>query len=171
MQVIAVGLFGVVASQITATYQHNRTEFAKRQERQQEAWRRDVENRRDERRRQDDLLAGVLNETLTAYHLVKRSRRLLRAETYDGVTWLITSDVYDRYLLEVNDRQLEFEQLTRRVPFIKYSQLRESDGASLDDVTRAHGDGRLELCFKQIESYFRRAVGVHAKLNARSSPM
>jgi hypothetical protein len=65
----------------------------------------------DERRRQDELLRSCLQDTLAAYHAVKRTRRLLDAEAGPEHSEPVSFDIYDQYMKSINDEQLKFEKL------------------------------------------------------------
>ena len=84
--------------------------------RQEENWRREVARLRDARERDDELLRSLLEETLRSYNRVKRLRRLLRAHTEDGSGGAVRLAFYDRYLKDLNDQQLAFEQFKRITP-------------------------------------------------------
>jgi hypothetical protein len=81
MQVIAVASLGGLAALATFTFQRSRTREDELRDRKLEQWRRRVENGRDKRDRQDDLLRSLLRDMLTSYNRVKRVRRLVEAET------------------------------------------------------------------------------------------
>jgi hypothetical protein len=120
----------------------------KQREEQREDWRRDVDNRRDERRRQDEVLRSVLEQTITAYHAVKRIRRQLDAETHDG-RLPISLEAYDRHLLALIRHQLVFEGLKRTAPVID---------ERLTDAARERREGHplsatLQARFRRIEHY------------------
>jgi hypothetical protein len=102
----------------------------------------ELENRRrevnriiDERRRQDDLLRSVLEDTLTAYHAVKRTRRLLDAEAGPKHNGPVSIDTYDQYMLSIMNEQLKFEKLMilanliddSRIPTTPWPEARKED--------------------------------------------
>ena len=91
MQVLAVAFFGDLATMATFDFQYHRTQEADRIRQKAEAereaarmaveaydqkmaeWRRDVDDLRDERRRRDEQLRPIVEETLAAYNRVKRA--------------------------------------------------------------------------------------------------
>jgi hypothetical protein len=109
MQVLGVVLVGFVVSAATFTLQRNR----ERRERK-------VEEVRDDRQRKDELLNSTFSETLSAYHTVKKARRILRARiwAHEGGNQVDT-DVYDQQMALINDVQLQFEQLYRTASLIQ----------------------------------------------------
>ena len=141
MQVLAVAFFGGLAAIATSNFQHTRTQEAdylrqqaanerdnarteaEASDRRLEQRRRDVDKARVERRRQDDQLRSVMQETLTAYNRVKRIRRLLEAETNDEAAGHLTLAVYDKHMDGLIDEQLAFERLKRLTPFIDDERL------------------------------------------------
>jgi hypothetical protein len=137
MQVVAVAVLGGLATIATAIFQ----ESFKREATRQDAL---VE----QRRKQDDLLRELLDETLTAYNRVKRVRRLLAAHTADG-TGRITLDVYDEHMSTLIDQQLEFEKIKRRSPFIDDARLRS---------TALPGASVLTDGYEKIEKYLNRVI-------------
>lgn len=75
----------------------------------------------DERRRLDDRVRAVFEETVNAYNEVKLVRRLLRAETGPKADPKITRETYTRLLPELCKQQLAFEDLKRSAPLIQTS--------------------------------------------------
>jgi hypothetical protein len=137
MQVVAVAVLGGLATVATAIFQES---F------KQQATRRDAFV--EERRRQDDLLRDLLDETLTAYNRVKRIRRLLAAQTADG-TGQITLDVYDEQMSSLIDQQLEFEKFKRRSPFIDDERLHTPALPNASVLTDS---------YTEIEKYLNRVI-------------
>jgi hypothetical protein len=123
MQALGVIVVGAMAGIATFTYQHKRLRAAEIRDQQHEDWRREVDRIMDERRRQDELLRSVLNDTLAAYHAVKRTRRLLAAETGPEQKGPVSFEIYDQYMLSINDEQLEFEKLKMLADIIDDSRL------------------------------------------------
>ena len=151
LQVIAVAGLGSLAALATFTFQHSREqEIAQRDDRRARL-RRGVENARDTRARQDDLLRALLQETLVAYNSVKRLRRLLRAETAYHDRGPVRLDVYDRHMADLIDQQLKFEQLKRRAPFIADERLRPSATGSPDSP--------VKTSYEKIEKYLNKVIG------------
>lgn len=136
MQVVAVAVLGGLATAATAIFQESFKIEATRREACVE-----------QRRRQDDLLRDLLDETLTAYNRVKRIRRLLAARTADG-TGQITLDVYDEQMSALIDQQLEFEKFKRRSPFIDDQRL-HSTALSTSVLTDS---------YSEIETYLNRVI-------------
>jgi hypothetical protein len=125
-----VGLVGGLATFAFGTLQRDR-------DRRQDDARRDLEIRIDERRRRDEQVSAVLDDTLEHWLAVKRIRRELEAVTSTGSSTgglsggrrsfarrpgsgaSITLDDYDRYLRELNKHQLAFERLKKIVPLLE----------------------------------------------------
>jgi hypothetical protein len=163
MQAISVVLLGGLAGLATFAFQQDRTEEAKQRDQQRdvrlEQWRRDVENLRDERARNDDLLQSLLQETLTVYNEIKRLRRTLAAATTDDTGGHITLDVYDRHMVHLIIQQLEFEKFKRRCPFITDERLRSLDPNDSGSATRSRvGGEQLEISYKRIEKYLNKII-------------
>jgi hypothetical protein len=131
MQVIAVAFFGSLAAIATFSFNESRIQETKNHEREIErktrerdrdhdlrieGWRRDTENRRDERQRHDELLRSTLDTTVSVYNRVKAERRILKAATRTSGGARVTLDIYEKHMLILNDRQLEFEQLKKLAP-------------------------------------------------------
>jgi hypothetical protein len=138
MQVVAVAVLGGLATAAT-TYFHD--------SRMQQSAERDADA--EKRRRQDDLLRDLLDQTLTAYNRVKRIRRLLGAYTADGAG-RITVALYDEHMSALIDQQLEFEKFKRRSPFIDDERLRSTVLSSSSLLTDGYG---------KIEKYLNLVVG------------
>lgn len=167
MQSLGVIVVGAMAGIATFTYQHKRLRAAELLDEQHEDRRREVDRIRDERHRQDELLRSVLNDTLAAYHAVKRTRRLLDAEAGPEQKGPVSFEIYDRYMLGINDEQLEFEKLKLLADIIDDSRLprtppwpdaREEDNNeaplvamfskiehSLNELVNEYKDKRLEV--------------------------
>lgn len=86
LQVVSVAVIGAVVGWVTFAVQKAYENAQKDKDQRIEAWLREDANRRDERKRQDDALRSLLNDTLTAYNAIKRERRLLRAVTPTIIT-------------------------------------------------------------------------------------
>jgi hypothetical protein len=137
MQVVAVAVLGGLATLATAMF---------RDSLKRDAEQRDAAAAR--RRQQDDLLRGLLDETLTAYNRVKRIRRLLSAFTAEG-SGRITLDVYDEQMRALMDQQLEFERFKRHSPFIDDERLR---------LTALPSSSVLTEHYRKIEKYLNWAI-------------
>lgn len=172
MQVLAVAFFGSLATLAAFTFQRSRAQADKQAERK----RQDYDNYRDQRRREDDQLRSIMNETLTAYNRVKRIRRLLKAETLtaynrvkqirriasgetsDGTFRSISLQVYDECMTGLIDEQLAFEKLKRFTPFISDKRLSPSpatDAARWDTVTHSE---TLTKTYEDIEKYLNHVI-------------
>src|SRR5512133_1543130 len=159
MQVIAVASLGGLAALATFTFQRSRTREDELRDRNMEQRRRRVENSRDKRDRQDDLLRSLLRDTLTSYNRIKRVRRLVDAETKDDAGGHVTLAVYDKHMTSLNDEQLEFEKFKRLAPFIDDKRLNPSaDGDASATPGTAPGDVSLEKSYKNIESYLNEVI-------------
>jgi hypothetical protein len=141
MQVLAVAFFGGLATMATFNFQYYRTQEADHSRQRAEAereearmaaeahdqkmaeWRGDVDDLRDERRRRDEQLRPIVEETLAAYNRVKRIRRLLAAETNGEAGRHLTRVVYDKHMDCLIDEQLAFERLKRLTPLINDERL------------------------------------------------
>jgi len=157
MQVLAVAVLGSVATLAVSAYQQSQTQDAKRRDQKLEHWHRHVENAKDKRTRQDDLLRSLLQETVVTYHRVKRLRRLLAAETKDSAGGHISRATYDKHMAELNDAQLEFEKYTRLAPFIDDDRLERSREPTLrdEDMPRLYS---LATYYRSIEAYLNRII-------------
>lgn len=71
---------------------------------------------REARRRQDELVRTILNETVNAYHRVKNVRRSLRAVVGESRTEALSIEDYDTWIHVISDQQLVFEELKRLAP-------------------------------------------------------
>jgi hypothetical protein len=98
MQVGLVAVAGAVLSFLANDYQ------AQRQREDQAREREDLK-----RAYERDLIKTTLARTTEAYSKVKRARRVLRATTTSDGAHL--AEDYDRYMLEINDAELQFETL------------------------------------------------------------
>ena len=97
-------------------------------EQKRKEWQREVEEARDARQRKDELLHSTLIKTLSAYHAVKRTRRILRARIWAQAQGQhIDVDVYDQQMALINDVQLQFEELKRTAPLIKDARVSEEE--------------------------------------------
>lgn len=150
LSVLTVAVFGGLATFALDRYRMHREDEAGQEQqaaaeriRQEENWRREVARLRDARERDDELLRSLLEETLRSYNRVKRLRRLLRAHTEDGSGGAVRLAFYDRYLKDLNDQQLAFEQFKRITPV---------NWASRSDVPS------LKKNYENIEKYLNKLV-------------
>jgi hypothetical protein len=154
MQVIAVASLGGLAALATFTFQRSRTREDELRDRKLEQRRLRIDNSRDRRDRQDDLLRSLLRDTLTAYNRVKRVRRLVEAETKDKTGGHVTLNGYDKHMTSLIDEQLEFEKFARLAPFIADKRLYPSaDGDPSATPGTAPEGGSLKESYESIESY------------------
>jgi hypothetical protein len=115
MQVLGVVLVGFVVSIATFTLQRNREDYQ-----------RQIEETRDDRQRKDELLNSTFSETLSAYHAVKRARRILRARIWAQEHGnQVDADVYDQQMALINDVKLKFEQLESNASLIQDARVNE----------------------------------------------
>lgn len=88
----------------------------------------------DLQQRKDDLLRAMLDETIAAYHDVKHTRRLMRANLWESAhDSSINVAIYDQHLAAINDAQLQFERLARSAKLIKDERV---DSTQLDKSLR-----------------------------------
>lgn len=149
LQFLGVAVFGGLAALALNTYRQLRENELKRRSEQEENWRRELARLRHNREREDALLRSLLEEALHSYNRVKRARRLLKAHSRDGSGGSVNLEVYDRYLQELNDHQLAFEEFRRLTP-IEWEQ--------------RSGLGGLKGNFRTIENYLR-AIGKEYEAN------
>lgn len=169
MQVLAVAFLGGIATIATFNFQNSRAQENEdtrraedKEERRRERSRRKLEIARDERRRQDDQLRSIMEETLKAYNRVKRIRRLLEAETNDGASGYLTLEPYDRYMVELINEQLTFERLKRFTPFISDERLNPAlDAAQPQTSAKSQTltKSSLEKSYRGIEDYLNDVIG------------
>src|SRR6266568_4734970 len=132
MQALGVIIVGAVAGIATFTYQQKHLRADEDRDRELEQRRREVDRIVDERRRQDELLRSVLEDTLTAYHAVKRARRLLDAEAGPEHNGPVSLDTYDQHMLCIMNEQLKFEKLMILANLIDAYTFVTSDGFEKD---------------------------------------
>lgn len=117
MQVLAVSVVGGAAGFAWKAWQDERASkertAATQRLTRQENYRREVERIRHDRELDDQHKLALLRETLQAYNRLKRTRRLLKAYTYDGNERGITRGVYDNAIEEIMNEQLLFEEYLR----------------------------------------------------------
>ncbi|MGA8726233.1 MAG: hypothetical protein WB565_14465 [Acidimicrobiales bacterium] len=146
LAVLAVASIGGFATLATFTFQQSRTREVEERDQRLERWRLDAENARDRRDRQDQFLRSLLTDTLTAYHRVKRVRRLIGAETTGPSGGFVTLAVYDNYISQLVDEQLEFEKFKRLAPFIA------------DERINTEGHTILRNCYAKIERSLNKVI-------------
>src|SRR3712207_2373051 len=106
----------------------------------------------DERRRVDDRVRAVFEETVNAYNEVKLVRRLLRAETGPKGDPKITRETYTRLLPDLCKQQLAFEDLKRSAPLIQTSL---QNG---EVITKKPAPATLADTYDVIEDYLNNIV-------------
>lgn len=190
MQVLAVTVFGAVVAATTFLWQQahidkleqrrdedqrqhdtserRAAEKAAARSLEQETWRREVANAREQRERQDELLRRLSRETLQCYNRVKRERRLLRAFAPEAVD----IDRYDESMSQIIDLQLAFEELARLAPLVDDGRV---EVARCVLPTRRSGqDNFVSLAdsYGHVERYLNHVVGeyeTHRHLVASST--
>ena len=110
----------------------------------------------DERRRLDDRVRAVFDETVDAYNEVKLVRRLLRAETGPKEAAAITRRTYTRLLSDLCKQQLAFEDLKRSAPLFQVSL---QNGHAIAGPVRAN----LTDTYDAIEHYLNEIVEEYEK--------
>ncbi|WP_161604954.1 hypothetical protein [Cellulomonas massiliensis] len=120
----------------------------KKLEEQREAWRRQVEDLKDEHAREDVVLRSVLDETIATYNAVKRERRLIRAAGTDE----ISEHRYRRFAERIVELQLDFERLRRTAPLVPDARLRRGRETWRDDGGTST-PGSLASTFRTMEDY------------------
>jgi hypothetical protein len=119
MQVVGVTLIGAVAAIAAFAIQQSIadkvSQLAEGREDSRVHKRREEDFNRERRRRQDDLVSTMLNDTVDAYHRIKNIRRSLQASVGRSSENLSIED-YDKWLPEVSAQQLVFEELKRLAP-------------------------------------------------------
>jgi len=147
--------------------ERNRTASALEQDRADAAEKRTVkrENLRraadrllEDRRRHDEFVRALLDQTLSSYHAIKRIRRMMEAEANTGVSAVITLDVYDRYTRELNEHQLVFEFLKRRV-----AEVGSASAQPERPIVFVHSAASLRRRFRHVEHYLNSIVGEYQK--------
>ena len=168
MQVLAVVFFGALATIATFIFQRSRAQEDSHLE--QDRLRRD--NALRQRRSEDDQIRSIMDDTLASYNRIKRIRRLLRAETRDGNTRYMTLTIYDKYMGDLIDEQLEFERLKRFTPFISDERLNPRRAETVGEVVmkegekasqEAYGSSALTEAYREIEQYLNGVIGEYEK--------
>jgi hypothetical protein len=177
LQVLAVAFFGGLATMATFNFQYRRTQEADRFRQRADAerekarmaaeaydqkmaeWRREIDDLRDDRRRRDEQLRPIVEETLAAYNRVKRIRRLLAAETNDEAGRHLTRVVYDKHMDHLIDEQLAFERLKRLTPLINYERLGlPPPGAGTIPRIALKDEQSLTDFYTDIEKYLNKVI-------------
>ncbi len=147
LQVIGIAVLGACVSLAVFRLQQYHLEQSKR------IWRdRDLEI--DRRTRLDDRIHAFLQETIDAYHGVKRIRRELESLSTRGHG---DGSDYTRLMLRLSDRQLDFESLMWR------SRELEPRVADIDPRLAAGSESSLQMCYKLVESYLNDLVDDYQK--------
>jgi hypothetical protein len=170
MQVLAVAFFGTLATIAAFLFQRSHAQADNQAERN----RQQLASARDQRRREDDQLRSIMNETLAAYNRVKQIRRLLRADTLaavsrikrirrllsaensDGAVRYLSLAVYDKHMTKLSNEQLEFERLKRFTPFISDERLRPLPYSGLGSVWMKNV--ALTEAYEDIEKYLNHVI-------------
>ncbi|TCN32795.1 hypothetical protein EV644_12411 [Kribbella orskensis] len=164
LQILAVVVIGGFATLATFTYQSTRTQEMQRLARQEERRHRLEDLAADKRDRQDDALRTLLQDTLVSYNATKKLRRKLRAVIEER----FTIEAYDKYMFELIDRQLEFEQFARLCPLIDDNRLQNpligEPTHLLDPRPECES---LEYSYRKIERYLNRIIREYEKSRAK----
>ncbi len=158
MAVLAVAFFGGLATIATFSFQHSRTQEDDQSRREAERNERKLEQCHG----QDDQLRSIMEETLTAYNRVKRIRRLLKAETNNGVG-LLTVAVYDKHMADLIDEQLTFERLKKLPPFIRDERVSLPPSHEAATSKRAMKEKTLQKTYEDIEEYLNDVIKEYEK--------
>jgi hypothetical protein len=141
IQVLTVAVFGSVAAIAVKVLEERHA-----------ARRREIEEERAEELREGEFLSEVMNKTITAYNIVKHSRRRLDAESRGAEGRKLGIASYDRHLMVLDVQQLEFESLKRVAPICE-----ERIRANLDsDCPGTARTKPFAQHFREIEDYLRR---------------
>lgn len=159
MQVLAIAFFGGLATIATFNFQHSRTQEDDQFRRETERSERKLEQRHG----QDNQLRSIMEETLTAYNRVKRIRRLLKAETNNGVDGFLTVAIYDKYMADLIDEQLVFERLKRLPPFIRDERISLPPRHEAGMSGTAMKEKTLQKTYEDIEKYLNRVIREYEK--------
>jgi hypothetical protein len=176
LQVVALAAVGALGTTVTFRVQHAHAEQSRLAAEQRELTR--LENRRaddriaEQRSRLDERVSQFLTETLDAYHGVKRTRRILEAETNASPEPMLTRTTYERVIAELSDHQLVFESLKRRAPLIEErvpaAQAIVAKGRDEKAEARPPGvqprstpavEEPLRKHYKELESYLNTVIG------------
>jgi hypothetical protein len=176
LQVIAIAAVGALGTTVTFRLQHAHGEQSRLAAERREQTR--LENQREDdrvaeqRHRLDERVSQFLTETLDAYHGVKRTRRILEAETNASPEPMITRTTYERVIAELCDHQLVFESLKRRAPLIEErvpaAQAIVAKGRDEKADARTPGvqprstpavEEPLRNHYKELESYLNTVIG------------
>jgi len=147
MQLIAVAGLGSAATIAVYSFQEATRQAAEDRRDRDEQQRQKEDRLRDERTRQDELVRSTIVTTVKTYNNVKSIRRRLRAATQDAETRRVTLETYDRYLPDLIDQQLQFEELKRLSPLI--------------------GDDRLRSQYDAIEKYLGKSITEYESSHSR----
>jgi hypothetical protein len=172
MQVLAIAFFGTLATLAAFLFQRSHAQADQQAERQRQG----RDNYRDLRRREDDQLRSIMNETLAAYNRVKQIRRQLRAETVttysrisqirgivsseiqNGTDRCVSLRVYDQYMSHLIDEQLRFERLKRFTPFISDERLSPLPNTNAARFRKAMRSETLTSTYEDIEKYLNHVI-------------
>jgi len=104
----------------------------------------------------------MLHDTVAVYNRVKGIRRRLKAEASDGSEGHISLAAYDKYMRQLIDEQLGFEEFKRLAPFIPDERLR-GDGDPTPTPTEEQSHDFLESRYEHIEEYLNEIIGEYEK--------
>ncbi|MFC5141990.1 hypothetical protein ACFPK1_27400 [Actinomycetospora rhizophila] len=112
IQVLGVAVVGGVVAFAVSALQRERVE-------RYEELRRDADRFIEDRRREDDFLLRVHDDTISSYNEVKKTRRMCTGAPrgVEGRT-VVPFVVYEASISEINEQQLIFERMARQVPLM-----------------------------------------------------
>jgi hypothetical protein len=180
LQILVTAIAGTVLGIIVFLFQENhkrnldavqlrsderREDIQRESDARREIWMRTVEDIKDERRREDELLHRTLDESIAAYNQVKSIRRMLKAETLVVQQRRITSVTYARYMERLNELQLEFERLKTGAPLVKNVFDTRAKNSAKQHEPPKNVSENLDpgITFREIESYLNRVIGEYEK--------
>ena len=176
LQVIAIAAVGALGTTVTFRLQHAHGEqsrlAAERREQTRLENQREDDRAAEQRHRLDERVSQSLTETLDAYHGVKRTRRILEAETNAAPEPMITRTTYERVIAELCDHQLVFESLKRRAPLIEErvpaaqaivakgrSETADDHSPGIPLRTTEAFPGELGAHYEKLEKYLNKLIG------------
>lgn len=162
---IAGTVFGIIVFLFQENHKRNLDAVQRRSDARREIWMRTVEDIKDERRREDELLHRTLDESIAAYNQVKSIRRMLKAETLVGKQRRITSVTHARYMERLNELQLEFERLKTGAPLVKnVFDTRAKKSAKQHEPPKNVSENLDPVTtFREIESYLNLVIGEYER--------
>lgn len=137
IQVLGVAVVGGVVAFAVSALQRERVE-------RYEELRRDADRLLEDRRREDDFLRHVHDESISSYNEVKKTRRMSTGalKRVEG-RLVLPSGVYEARIAEINEQQLAFERMAPQVPLM----------GAVDVHNRTDSHGRSQSHFRVAEVY------------------